>query len=199
MPGSMLRCLLLVGVVAAALALGGCQSLRSSLTSPTTAAPPVASSTPQPSPTTSTTTTRTPSQPPPVPAAAKQKTKAGAVAFTQFFWQQFNRGQTEPNPLLVQPLSLDSCVPCAAYTDGAQRLVENGQRYAAPPFVVKGVQADTLDGTSATVLSTVDQQAARVVDGRGTAVATATARQPRFLVTLAWDAGWKVSDIQVVT
>ncbi len=193
---------LLAVAVAAVLGLTGCQGIAQSLLPPSTVTPstftaaPPSTETPTPTPTATKATTRPPT---PVPSAAKQKTKAGSVAFTSFFWAQFNRSQMEPNPGALTPLFQDTCVPCAAYVDGAQALLSNQQHYADPPFVVKSVKADTLKGSTATVLSVIDQQAAGVVDPSGNTVATATPRQPQFLVTLTWGTGWKVTDIQIVT
>jgi hypothetical protein len=188
-------------LVAVASTLSGCQGIAASLLPPSTVTAGVPSArptaaTPAPTPTSTSSTT---ARPTPVPSAAKQKTKAGSAAFVSYFWAQFNRSQMEPNPEVLRPLFVDSCAPCAAYVNGAEALVANRQRYAEPPFVVRSVKADTLNGTTATVVSDVDQQAATVVDPGGMAVATATERRPQFLVTLTWSSGWKVTDIQVVT
>ncbi len=64
---------------------------------------------------------------------------------------------------------------------------------------MRSVKADTLSGTTATVVSDLDQQAAAVIDLGRAAVATGTERRRQFLVTLSWSNGWKVKDIQVVT
>jgi hypothetical protein len=181
----------------AALGLSGCQGIASSLLPPSTATASILT----PAPMTTTPRTATPSvsttrPPAPVPSAARAKTKAGSAAFVSFFWQQFNRSQTEPNPDVLAPLFQDSCAPCAAYVEAADALQSNHQRYGDPPFVVKSVKADTLKGNTATVLSTIDQQPAGVVDQDGGTVATAAPRQAQFLVTLTWTNGWKVSDIQ---
>jgi hypothetical protein len=185
------------GALLAGVALSGCQGIAASLLPPSTATASVPS--PRPTSATPTTSATTTSKPTPIPAAAKQKTKAGSAAFVSYFWAQFNRSQMEPNPDVLRPLFLDSCAPCGAYVSGAEALVANRQRYADPPFVVRSVKADTLNATTATVVSDVDQQAATVVDPGGAAVATATERRPQFLVTLTWSSGWKVTDIQVVT
>lgn len=173
--------------------LSACDALKDAARSSVTTSPtPTSTSTPTP---TSKTTTRGPA---PVPSTAKQKSKSGAANFTKFFFQQFNRSQTEANPALLRPLYLDACKPCAAYTDGAQALKDNTQRYADPPFAVGKITADTLKGESATVLAEVAQQAARVVDANDATVATATPRDSKFLVSLTFDQGWKVSNIEIV-
>jgi hypothetical protein len=176
--------------------MSGCDAIRGAAGSATTTAPvtPVSTSTATPTPT-SKTTTRGPA---PVPSAAKQKSKSGAAGFTKFFLQQFNRSQTEANPALLRPLYVDACKPCVAYTDGAQALKDHSQRYADPPFAVGTITADTLKGDASTVLAEVNQQAARVVDANGATVATATPRESTFLVTLTFDQGWRVSNIEIV-
>ena len=192
---------MLAAALAAAVGLSGCQSIASSLMPPSTATPstlamaPPSTETPTTSPSPSATTSRPPAA---VPAAAKAKTKAGSAAFVGFFWQQFNRSQTEPNGSALNNLSLDSCKPCAAYQDAAQALQSNKQRYGSPPFIVKGIKSNTLTGNTATVLSDINQQGASVVDGSGKTAGSAPQKEFQFLVTLAWNNGWKVSDIQVV-
>lgn len=183
-------------VVVVAGSLGGCDVLEKAARSSITATPTSTSATPasRPSPSTTTTTTRPPAV---MPADAKKKTKDGARAFTIFFWSQFNRSQTEPNPTLLRPLYADSCAPCVAYTNGAQSLKDRNQRYDDPPFRITKVTTDTLKGNAATLITEADQQAVPVLDAQGTPVATATARDPRFLVTLAWNgSGWLVGNIE---
>jgi hypothetical protein len=178
--------------------LGGCDVLEKAARSSITATPTStsAATTSRPSPTSSTTTTRPPAV---MPDNANQKTKDGARAFTIFFWSQFNRSQTEPNPTLLRPLYADSCAPCVAYTNGAQALKDRSQRYDDPPFRISKVTTDTLKGNAATVITEADQQAVPVVDAQGNAVATATQRDPRFLVTLAWNGtGWLVGNVEVL-
>lgn len=187
-----------LGAVVVTTALTGCQGVANSIFPPSTvtptlltAAPPTAPMTPKAS--------STSARPVTVPSAAQQKTKAGSAAFTQFFWGQFNTSQMTPDPNALRSLYLDACLPCTAYLDAAEALQDNAQRYAQPPFVLKSVKADTLSGDTATVISTIEQQAAAVVDRRGATVGTATKRSPTFLVTLEWSGIWKVKDIQAVT
>ncbi|HEU5000716.1 MAG TPA: DUF6318 family protein [Lapillicoccus sp.] len=178
-------------------ALGGCDVLEKAARSSITAAPTSTSATETSRPSPSTTTTTRP--PAVMPDNAKQKTKDGARAFTIFFWSQFNRSQTEPNPTLLRPLYADSCAPCAAYTNGAQALKDRGQRYDDPPFRITKVTTDTLKGDTASVITEADQKAVPVVDAQGTPVATATERDPRFLVTLSWNGSrWLVGNIEVI-
>ena len=190
---------MVAAAVATAIGLSGCQGITTAL-SPSTATPstlamaPPSTETPSASPSPS--TSRPPAS---VPTAAKAKTKAGSASFVGFFWQQFNRSQTEPSNTALDNLYQDSCKPCAAYEDAAQALQSNKQRYGSPPFVVKGIKSDTLTGNTATVLSDINQQGASVVDGSGKTAASAPQKEFQFLVTLAWvNNGWRVSDIQVV-
>ena len=184
-----------------ALGLTGCGSIASSLMPPPTVTPSTLAMAPPSTPTATASPSATTSRPPAaVPTAAKAKTKAGSAAFVGFFWQQFNRSQTEPNPGALTPLFQDSCKPCAAYVDAAQNLQSNKQRYGGPPFVVKGIKSDSLTGNTATVLSDINQQGASVVDGSGKTAGSAPQKEFQFRVTLAWvNNGWKVGDIQVVT
>jgi hypothetical protein len=187
-------------VLAACASVSGCDVLKSVVGSSatSTAAPPTPASTSAsasastPSPT-SKTTTRGPA---PIPSAARPKTKIGAANFVKFFYGQFNRSQTEPNPTLLPPLYLESCKPCAAYTDGAQALADNKQHYADPPFVVGDIVPDSIKGDTATVIVEVAQQAAPVVDAQGTPAATSTPRQVRFFITLTFTDGWKIANIE---
>lgn len=191
---------MLAAALATAIGLSGCQSIASSLMPPATVTPSTLAMAPPSTETPTTTASPTTSRPPAaVPAAAKAKTKAGSAAFVGFFWQQFNRSQTEPNGSALNNLYLDSCKPCAAYVSAAQALQSNKQRYGAPPFIVKGIKSDTLSGNAATVLSDINQQGASVVDGTGKTSGSAPQKEFQFLVTLAWNNGWKVGDIQIVT
>jgi hypothetical protein len=194
------RALLALVVLAVCLGVGGCDVLRSAVGSATTgtrAPGPSSTATPTGSAATSAAATPTAAKgPAPIPSAARPKTKIGAANFVKFFFGQFNRSQTEPNPSLLKPLYLDSCKPCAAYNDGAQALTDNKQRYASPPFVVGDIIPDNLKGETATVIVEVAQQAAAVVDAQGTPAATSTARQVRFFVTLTYGDGWKIANIE---
>lgn len=189
------RALLALLVVPVCLGVGGCDVLRGAAGSATTGtrAPRPSSSA---TPTSSAATTTATKGPAPIPSAARPKTKIGAANFVKFFYGQFNRSQTEPNPSLLKPLYLDSCKPCAAYNDAAQALTDNKQRYASPPFVLGDIVPDTLKGDTATVIVEVAQQAAPVVDAQGTPAATSTARQVRFFVTLGFADGWKIANIE---
>jgi hypothetical protein len=191
------RALLALVVVPVCLGAAGCDALRGAAGSATTGTrAPGPSSTATASSSAAATPTAATKGPAPIPSAARPKTKIGAANFVKFFYGQFNRSQTEPNPSLLKPLYLDSCKPCAAYNDGAQALTDNKQRYASPPFVVGDIVPDTLKGETATVIVEVAQQAAPVVDAQGTPAATSTARQVRFFVTLAFADGWKIANIE---
>ena len=50
----------------------------------------------------------------------------------------------------------------------------------------------------ATVITEVNQQAAPVVDANGTPLRDGHARDCRFLVSLNFDQGWKVSNIEII-
>jgi len=178
--------------------LSGCDVLENAARSSLTAGPTStsASTTSRPSPSTTTTTTRPPAV---MPDNAKKKTKDGARAFTIFFWSQFNRSNTDPNPTLLVPLYADACAPCKVYTAGAQALKDRGQKYDDPPFRITKVTTDTLKGDTAGVITEVDQQGVPVVDGQNTPIATATQRDVKFLVTVAWNgSGWLVANIEII-
>lgn len=190
------RTLAAVAVIGLAATVSACDALKDAARSSITGSPPSGSTTSsRPSPSTTTST-----RPPAVMSnAAKQKTKDGAKAFTTFFWSQFNRSNTEPNPTLLPPLSDPSCAPCAAYVAGAQALQDRSQRYDDPPFRITKLTTDTLKGDIATVITEADQQAVPVIDAQGNTAATATARDLRFLVTVAWNgSGWLVGNIEII-
>ncbi len=192
------RTLAAVAVAGLAASLSACDALKDAARSSITASPTPTGSTASSRPSSSTATTST--RPPAVmPNAARQKTKDGAKAFTIFFWSQFNRSNTEPNPTLLPPLSTDTCAPCVAYTAGAQALQDRSQRYDDPPFRITKVTTDTVKGDTATVITEADQQAVPVVDAQGNTAATATARDLRFLVTVTWNGtGWRVGNIEII-
>ena len=123
------------GIVVVAAGLSGCDVLEKAAKSSITATPTSTSTTSSPPSPTTTTSTRPPAV---MSDDAKKKTKDGARAFTIFFWSQFNRSQTEPNPTLLRPLYADSCAPCVAYTNGAQALKDRQQRYDDPPCAWAG-------------------------------------------------------------
>ena len=186
-----------VATVGLAASLSACDALKDAARSSITASPTPTGSTTSSRPNPSTTTSTRP--PAVMPNGAKQKTKDGARAFTIFFWSQFNRSNTEPNPTLLRPLYADSCAPCVAYTAGAQALQDRSQRYDGPPFRITKVTTDTVKGDTATVITEADQQAVPVVDAQGNTAATATQRDLRFLVTVAWNgSGWLVGNIEII-
>ena len=84
--------------------------------------------TPAPLPKTSTPSPTAPASPtPPVmPAAAREKTKAGAVAFMRHYVAVLNYASVSGDLATLRQLSLNSCVKCAALTDGIEKVYAAG-------------------------------------------------------------------------
>ena len=117
-----------VGVLGAVV-VAGCSASDGSpaAQTPTPDATPSASASESPSASPSPSTT--PSGPD-IPAAATKQTDAGAEAFVEYFFEQFNVAWTEPRPGLIASLSDPDCQFCAkAEASGAKTLPTTDERY----------------------------------------------------------------------
>ncbi len=127
----------MAGVLAAGV-LGGCDSSAEDPVETPTPSPSVSSSSaspstsPSPSPTASG---------PDVPAAAREKTDAGAEAFVEYFFDQFNVAWTKPEAGLISNLSTEDCKFCATTETQAKWLVDNKQRYDKLPVTLLDMEA----------------------------------------------------------
>ncbi len=112
------------GVVVAALLLSGCSGEEPSADHPPPSSPPT-------SPVTTTSPTPTP-EPPVLPAAARENTKAGAVAFADFYIDLVNYAMETGDVGVLRAVSDKSCASCQnfiailsdVYSDGGS--VEGG-------------------------------------------------------------------------
>lgn len=116
-----------VALSIAALTLGGCGDKDEPSTTPT---PTPSSSSASPSgsgsPSASATASASPSTNPSVPAAAKERTEAGAIAFLKFFYDEVNRGQTDPGAVDLFDYSDKACIACKNLQGALQDFVDNG-------------------------------------------------------------------------
>lgn len=122
-----------VALSIAALGLTGCgddgepestPTPSASVTSSGSESPSASSSTGSATPTTS--ASGSPSANASVPAAARARTEAGAIAFLNFFYDEVNRGQTDPGSVNLFDYSDPGCIACKNLQGALQDFVDNG-------------------------------------------------------------------------
>src|SRR5436190_10373811 len=79
--------------------------------------------------------------PPVLPAAAKPKTKAGADAFVRHYVSVLNYAGASGDTGPLRDLSLDTCVKCAALTNGIDRVYGAGGELNGGGWTVVGTKA----------------------------------------------------------
>ncbi|WP_369853683.1 DUF6318 family protein [Angustibacter sp. Root456] len=135
-----------------------------------------------------------------VPKAAREHTFAGAQAFAEFYLEQLNQAWTAPDPQALADLATSRCGTCRQYTEVAVALRANGERYSGRVLTVRSAAwqpESTL--ARAVVYVNVVQEAATVVDSRGSTVRSERRTLGTSAVEVDWsDSHWRVSRIQQV-
>lgn len=179
--------------VALVLVTAGCESDPPPTPTPT---PKATSASPPPSPSAS-----TPSPSPtdnPIPTAARENSEAGAKAFVEYFFTQFNASWTEPRPGLVEAISDPECRFCKKAEDTAGYLEKEGQRYRTDParLLSSEIFGGAPDGEQFVAVD-VEQQRSEILDSSGKAIHTDPKREESFYVTLRWRADrWTMLELE---
>lgn len=119
--------------------LAGCDSSGGDQPSPS---PTPSASSVSPSASPSSSPTPTPSESgPQIPAAAREQTPAGAEAYVEYFFDQFNVAYKGPKPGVIEALGTHDCEFCAKSEARAVALASEGQRYAGDAVTVDGVSS----------------------------------------------------------
>jgi Family of unknown function (DUF6318) len=179
-------------LLAASILLAGCSGdTKPDPSSSSTSGSSPATTTP--TPTTASPTTAS------VPPAGAAHTKAGAEAFSRYFFNQVNRAWSTPNPTTLDGLYAPTCTTCAAIRGSAADYESKGQRYRDTPLT--GISASSLTnatGATTQVRVTATQEASAIVDRNGKVVEAVPRTPSTFVLTLTWvTGGWKVTLMQV--
>lgn len=184
---------MLAGAAAVAVLVAGCQS-----EGPAPSTSPSGSST---SPTVSPSVAVTPSATesgPQIPAAAREQTEAGAIAFTQYFFDQVNVAWTEPRAGLIASLSDPKCQFCKASENDAAFLVDERQRYEGPPAELLEIEAivGAPEGQQFLAIK-LEQKGVRIVDSSGAVVGSDKRLVVDRYVALVWSEGrWVTLEVE---
>ncbi|MFQ6170447.1 DUF6318 family protein [Oryzobacter sp. R7] len=184
--------LALVGALAGALVVAGCQSEGAQSPSPSpsvssSSASPTASPSPSPSPTEGE-----------IPPAARVQSEEGAEAFVKHFFQRFNFAWTKPEAGVIARLSAPDCDFCRSTEETASYLAKNKQRYAADPTELKATQAFMgAPSGQQFVEITLLQRKVDILDASGAAIATDPEKEDRYFAVLQWGGkGWSLKEVE---
>lgn len=133
-----------------------------------------------------------------IPAAAREQTPAGAEAYVEYFFDQFNVAWTKPQPGLIKSMGTSGCEFCANSEDTTQKLADKKQKYAEDP--VRLNEAQSFGGApegEQYVRIKFTQSGARVVDSSGKEVARDKKLTADANAALRWvDQRWLVRGIE---
>lgn len=165
--------------------LAGCDSSGGDQPSPS---PTPSASSVSPSASPSSSPSPSPSESgPQIPAAAREQTPAGAEAYVEYFFDQFNVAWTKPQPGLIKSLSDPACQFCKKTEATAARLASDKQRYKSDPARLQSV--DVFGGAPAgqqfTQIRLIQNRVA-IVNASGNAVRTDERKELDYYVTLRW-------------
>lgn len=163
---------------------------------------PATSATPTPTPTRSSTGTLLDLVPPKPERPADEKTKAGAIAFADYFFKvvYYVQGIADPAPL-TSIIDVARCAGCKVYLKNVQTEVDNGVVVvASDPVATSKAKVINVDGEFATVSLTVNNPEKIIVDAASGKASGD--RQPKYdrvaTVNLRWtDGAWQVLDVKL--
>lgn len=185
-----------VVALAGADAMGGCTGEEAPVPSPSASSASVtASGSPSVSATPSPSVSPTG---PEIPAAAREQTEAGAIAYTKFFFEQFNRAWTEPRAGLIESLSARECVFCKTTEETAAFLVGAGERYQSRPMEVLSAEAivGAPEGRQFLVVN-IEQKRVDIVNAAGNVVDTDARKVFERYVVLSWSTDhWLMFEVE---
>lgn len=133
-----------------------------------------------------------------MPAAARQNTAAGAMAFTEFFFEQLNVAYTKPDAGLIPVLSSTACKSCTALQAGAVDLIAKGHRMKSGPVapLQKLARSDASPPTETWVAFTLTQLDTPVIDRSGAVVERQKPSSVPKIASVVWEEdGWKMRGI----
>lgn len=187
--------LALAGAVAlGAGVLGGCQGEETPPASPTRS-PSVTGSSESPS--ASPSASPSPSESGEVPAAAREKTEKGAEAFVRYFFDQVNVAWVTAEPSHIRNNSERECKSCAALSETATELQNQGRRYAAAPIGVRNIKATSgAPEGQQFVQADLTQNEVDILDAKSSVVGTDKKADFQRTVALIWVGNrWLVYDL----
>lgn len=155
-------------------------STRSTSSLPTTSSTPTASS--------------TAAGAPGVPEPARQHTKAGAVAFSRYYWDVVNRTAVSPTVGLLEPLASDSCKTCRNFANTVRINVKNDQHFSGPEGRITKAEW-RMDGP----WLFVQPSQVRLIDNETGKVIKKYPKESPYIwvVSLEWANGWQIVSMQV--
>lgn len=137
---------------------------------------------------------------PDLPEAATKNTKAGAMAFAEFYTVQMGEAFHTGDTALLRSLSAPSCAACDAVIKAVQALDEQGRHADRNSNLGARSEsvAESQRGLHVKVEVTIDRY--NVIDGSGKVVEVSPRTQAEFTHLVKWGEGkWKVVDSVVAS
>ena len=190
---------LVAGLVAAALVVGGCSSGAQGAPGPDAGTPPPStSSAPSLSPSPTGVATLDAIARARIPKAARGHTPQGAEAFARFYLEQVNKAWMAPDPELIRPYALDACKTCANYVGTAKWLREGRLRYEGVPSTLGSSGVVSRSDTDDVVVQVAQvQEPGRILRQDGSLEQQLHKTASLLDVRLTWDqAAWRIASIK---
>lgn len=135
---------------------------------------------------------------PSVPEEAKYKTDAGAIAFAKHYLETVNKVGQQPKLGVLEHLALESCKTCVRQRKTVDTLLAKRAHYTGPQMVLKSASR-VADPAAIVIEVRLDQPAISAVDETGAVIRSVAAKGLGSLaVTVSWQSGWRVAEIQNV-
>ena len=184
-------------VVALATLTSACTTSTARPAESSTSAATASSSTASTPPTNGSTSTTT-SAGSDIPEAARANTADGAVAFTQFFFREVNRGYSSMTPEPIVALSATDCRGCAIMRDSVQQWKQQGYHYVGDFITPTLVTVSAFPGDqTAKVLVTSKTAESKLLTATNSVVQVFPAEDANSVVSLNYQGGrWLASEVK---
>jgi len=190
-----------LGALACLALVAGCGSSTSDGSSPTSSgvgAPAThpRSATPTTTASASPTSNSTAAGAPGVPEAARQHTKAGAIAFANYYTDKVNALGLKPKKGVLEPLSQKGCKTCRNFISTVAENVAKRHHFDGPQMIRVRTYSPYVDAAKPAVWVVMKSPEVHIVDSSGRVVRTFPRYQTAALVFhLRWtEAGWRTAE-----
>lgn len=141
-------------------------------------------------------------KPPVMPVAATQHTRAGAVAFAEFFIKTIDWGYATTNSAYMRHYFADSCTVCAGLAKGLEEQASNGNHFIGDRFTIQPASDVRSGGAHAaeyTAQLTFDVTSSELLDKQGQFIDGEPALTARTDVGARWAGSkWQVVAMKAI-
>jgi outer membrane receptor for ferrienterochelin and colicin len=109
-----------------------------------------------------------------------------------------NKSWSEPNTVLLPPISLESCKSCASIQDTAEDYAAKQWRYVGDVLRIETVASTGISGATSEVTVRGIQPASKVIDATGNTRQSVKETRQQYVFLLDFGLGWRVSEIKLV-